>query len=230
MTKERLPLLVLHGALGSAMQMQPLVDVLKKKFEIFTLNFSGHGGLPLPTGKLSIDLFVQEVRQFLDKNQIEQINIFGYSMGGYIALKLAVEDKRVNKIFTLGTKFHWTPQSAEHEVLMLDPDKIEEKVPAFASILKERHAPTDWKELMNKTVEMMLELGRNPSLTENILNKITTPVTITIGDQDNMVTIEESEWAVKALPNGELKIFKGFKHPIEQVDLEELVQSIHQMD
>jgi len=37
-----------------------------------------------------------------------------------------------------------------------------------------------------------------------------------------MVTIEESEKIVQKLYRGELRIIKGFEHPIEKVDIEKL--------
>jgi pimeloyl-ACP methyl ester carboxylesterase len=51
-------------------------------------------------------------------------------MGGYVALKTAVlHPGRIEAIVTLGTKFHWDPENASNEVRMLNPEKIEEKVP-----------------------------------------------------------------------------------------------------
>ena len=43
-----------------------------------------------------------------------------------------------------------------------------------------------------------------------------------IGDEDKMVSIEESERTANLLQNGELKIIPGFKHPIETNDLDVL--------
>ena len=54
-------------------------------------------------------------------------------MGGYVALQLANKHpKYVQKIITLGTKFAWDKETAAKEVKMLNPEKIEEKIPAFA--------------------------------------------------------------------------------------------------
>ncbi|HNP19626.1 MAG TPA: alpha/beta hydrolase [Fulvivirga sp.] len=227
MEKQLSSLLVLHGALGSAKQMQPFINHLPDNLKTYTMDFTGHGGLALPN-QLSIELFAKEVSHFLDVNNINLINIFGYSMGGYVALKLALTDKRIKSIYTLGTKFNWTPESAKHETGMLNPDKIELKVPAFAQALKARHFPTDWRLLMNKTSEMMLALGEQPALTLEHLRAIAIPVIIGIGDQDTMVSIEESQWAANHLPNGSVKIFKGFKHPIEQLDNKKLAEAIAQ--
>ena len=218
-------LIVLHGALGSKSQLEPILNKLSPAFEVHSLNFQGHGGTSLP-GEYSIELFTQNLKEFLDNNDLSQVYIFGYSMGGYVALNLARKDNRIKQIFTLGTKFHWTPESASHEVKMLNPDKIEEKVPAFAKALADRHEPQDWKKVMSMTADMMIALGNNPVLTKTTLKEVNIPVTIAWGDQDNMVKKEESEQAASYIPGAEFITFYGFKHPIEQVDIDELSSTI----
>ena len=218
-------LIVLHGALGSKSQLEPICDKLSTDFEVYSLDFQGHGGTSLP-GEYSIELFTENLKEYIDKNNLSQIYVFGYSMGGYVALNLAKTDRRIIQIFTLGTKFHWTPESASHEIKMLNPDKIEEKVPAFAKALADRHAPEDWKKVMNMTADMMISLGNNPVLTEASLNEVEIPVTISWGEEDTMVTRDESEKAAAYIPNAKFITFNGFKHPIEQVDLDVLSSTI----
>ena len=45
----------------------------------------------------------------------------------------------IQKVFTLATKFEWTPDIAQKEIKMLDAAKIAEKIPAFAQLLEKRH-------------------------------------------------------------------------------------------
>ena len=82
-------------------------------------------------------------------------------MGGYVAVWLAHQHthKRVGKVVTLGTKFDWDPDSAKLEAGKVNPEKIAEKIPAFARILEHRHAPNDWKLLLRQTASMMVALG-----------------------------------------------------------------------
>ena len=128
------------------------------------MNFEGHGGRPSDR-PYSIDAFSENLVSFIHEKELNQANIFGYSMGGYVALKTAqTRPDLINKIFTLGTKFNWSPESAAKEVKMLNPDKIEEKVPAFAKALQERHSPGDWKVVLRKTSEMMIDLGHRSCL------------------------------------------------------------------
>lgn len=225
MSKQKL--LVLHGALGSQAQLKPLKSALEDSFEVHTLNFTGHGGRNFGEVDFSIDQFTKDVLDYLDEKDVDKINVFGYSMGGYVALNLAEKfPDRVAKIFTLATKFAWSVESASKEVKMLNPNLMEEKVPAFAAILKERHAPLDWKLHLNKTAEMMLALGSGLGLSTEDFGTILNEVLITVGSKDRMVSQEESETVANALPNGNFEVLEGFKHPIEQVDLNVLSEKI----
>src|SRR4249920_759545 len=129
-------LLLLHGALGAREQFGDLAGKLKDSFEVHTINFTGHGGGDIPGIPFSMEMFREDIISYLDKNNISEIDIFGYSMGGYAALHTAVNSPgKIKKIFTLATKFEWTPQTAEREVKMLDAEKIKAKVPKFADEL-----------------------------------------------------------------------------------------------
>ncbi|MBL4649040.1 MAG: alpha/beta fold hydrolase [Aureispira sp.] len=220
-------LLVLHGALGSRAQLEPLKKALEDSFEVHTLNFRGHGGRDFGAENFSIDCFTEDVLNYLQEQNLDKVAILGYSMGGYVALNLAKKHpNRVGKIFTLATKFAWSIENASKEVKMLNPDLMEEKVPAFAAVLKERHAPLNWKLHLKKTAEMMLELGEGAGLSSEDFSAITNEVLITVGSKDRMVSQEESEGVANLLPNGKFELLEGFKHPIEQVDLAFLAKKV----
>ncbi len=219
-------LLLLHGALGAASMMAPLAERLSGSFDVHSPNFSGHGGAPFAEG-FGIDQFTSEVLAFLDQNSLEKVDIFGYSMGGYVALNLArLHPGRVGKVITLATKFDWTPEGAERESRMLDPEKIEAKVPAFANLLRERHAPNDWKVLLLRTAEMMLQLGQLPLLTPTVLAQVGHPALVCLGDADQMVGLEETTQAAASLPNGQLRVLAQTPHPLEKVDMVVLAEVV----
>jgi len=222
------PILLLHGALGSRIQLEPLKKLLESKERtVYSINFSGHGGKPFSQKEFGIELFAQEVLEFLKSESIERVDIIGYSMGGYVALWVALINlQRVGRIITLGTKFDWSPESAQKETSKLDPEKILIKVPAFARILEHRHAPNDWKELLEKTKAMMLSLGNNPLLTGKNLSQIEHSTTILLGDQDDMADKDYSMQVANWLPNGKFKLLEATPHPIERVNLERLVSLI----
>ena len=211
-------LLLLHGALGSKKQFEKLKELLTPHFEVYDLNFAGHGGEALPD-EFSMQLFAENVLTFLEQEKIGAPPVFGYSMGGYVALNvaLAAPDK-IGKIITLGTKFNWDEDAAAKEVRMLNPDKIEEKVPHFAEKLRQEHHPQNWKTVMKKTAGMMIGLSKGLKLTEEDFQQINHEVCVGIGSLDNMVTLEESQQVVGLLSNGRLYELENVKHPIDRVD------------
>lgn len=219
-------LLLLHGALGTKSQFKDLKAQLLPKFNLHDLDFAGHG-TNSSTEDFTMHLFTENAIAYLNAKNIEKVNIFGYSMGGYVALNMASKyPDRVSKIITLGTKFAWTKETAEKEIKMLNPEKIEEKVPAFANKLASLHTANDWKEVVNKTAKMMLGLGSGKKLSLQDLEQIQHQVLIGIGSEDKMVSIEESTESANALASGKLKIIQGFQHPIEKVNVEELASII----
>lgn len=221
------PLLLLHGAIGSKDQLIPFKDNLARDFDVRSLNFKGHGGRYCGAAAFSMDLFAKDVLDYMEENNLEQVDVFGYSMGGYVALNLArLHPEKIGKIFTLATKFAWSAETSAKEVKMLNPEVIEAKVPAFAKQLKERHAPQDWKEHLQKTAEMMLALGGGDALSIETFSSIGHQVKITVGAKDKMVSQEESYQIATALPNGKFESLADFRHPIEKVDVMLLCEKI----
>jgi pimeloyl-ACP methyl ester carboxylesterase len=217
------PVFILHGALGSALQLDSVREALQRSgMNVYSMNFSGHGGETFQS-EFGIEQFATDVLRELDKHKLSMVNVFGYSMGGYVALWLAHKHPhRIGKVSTLGTKFDWSVESASREVKKLNPEKIVEKIPAFARILESRHAPNDWKELMQKTADMMMSLGKDPLLTREILKSISHPTLICLGDQDDMADKQYSEEVAGLLRNGKFMLLDNTPHPIEKVSLEKL--------
>ncbi len=224
---EKQDLLLLHGALGAKSQFQNLIPFLEEHFEIYTLDFSAHGEKP-PGNDFGIITFANEVLYELAKWDIGKINIFGYSMGGYVATYLALNTDRVMNAFTLGTKFLWTEEYASKETRKLDPEKILQKVPAYAEELKSRHKHLDWKEMLEKTGQVMLELGSNNLLGLDNLKKVNAKLCVGIGDSDNIVSIDEGVSVYHAIPGAKLCVLPNTLHPFEKVNLTLLAEAMKQ--
>jgi len=213
-------LILLHGALGSASMFDGLTEKLKGSFEVYAFNFSGHGGAPVNEEGFGIEVFAEELKAFVINNKLEGTDVFGYSMGGYVALYLAASQPNlIGKIVTLGTKLAWTAEGAEEETARLNPELIKEKVPKYAALLKERHGKKQWKQVIWQTAGMMLELGDEPLLTMENLPLVTNEVTILLGADDNMVSKEESENVATILPNGKFISIPNMPHPLEKLDM-----------
>lgn len=220
-------LIILHGALGAQIQFEELIPKLTPHFKVHTFDFDGHGSKSNAEDEFSIELFARNLKDFLEEHNLHKPLVFGYSMGGYVALKLeSLEASTFEKIVTLGTKFDWNRESSEKEAGMLNAEKIEEKIPAFANYLKSLHGENEWKTVLQKTAKMMLELGKKPSLRAYDFHHIQIPVQLLRGSNDTMVTKNETVNVKELLANGAYQEMIDWVHPINQVSSEELAQQL----
>jgi pimeloyl-ACP methyl ester carboxylesterase len=218
-------LLLLHGALGSKEQFGPLANLLQDQFNVHSIDFYGHGKADF-ADEFSVPAFARQVLQYLDKNKLDKINIFGYSLGGYVGLYLAKNHaRRVDHLITFATKMNWNPEFAVREVKMLDPTVMQAKAPGFAEELKQKHGEK-WEKLLLLTASFMAELGKNPDLTDGDFAAIETSILIGLGDRDKMVSLEESLHVYRTLKNAGFYILPHTKHQWESVVPEQLCSTI----
>lgn len=219
-------MLVLHGALGSATQFTELVAAVGSGARAF--DFRGHGGHPLPPGEpLTIELLAEQLADEILGRAAPGVPVFGYSMGGYVALHLAAtRPGLIGSITTLATKLAWTPGTAAHEATQLDPALLEAKVPRYVAALAARHTGTGWRPLLEATAAMLHRLGEKPLVTAATLARVDIPVTLMVGDRDALVSVEETLDAYRMLPQGRLAVLPGVPHPWERVPLARVVGEV----
>lgn len=228
MEKTKQPILFLHGALGTADDMSPLMTILRERgHEALSFSFSGHGKSAADPAQFRIDLFANDLEKFIKQNNLKAPVVFGYSMGGYVALyhKANFEDSPIRKIFTYGTKFNWSEKAVSKELPMLNPVHLMEKFPHFAGALKEKHGER-WKSLLLSTAHMMQNLERLDGLTREDMSDIDIPVVLILGDQDRMVTTEETLLTSSWLHHAQLKTISHSKHELERSNLREIADVI----
>ena len=99
-------LLLLHGALGNKVQLKALQKLLADDFNVHTLNLEGHGGR-VSNDEFDMERFAGNVLEKLQTLGIFKTDIFGYSMGGYVALTFAKRHPElIDNIVTLGRNFN----------------------------------------------------------------------------------------------------------------------------
>ncbi len=222
-------LLLLHGAIGDQTQFDAL-RVHLGFTGVRTMDFEGHGARAMAGRGFRLEHFAENLLAWLaEHSPDEPVDIFGYSMGGYVALLAAAEaPSRIRRVLTLGTKLVWTPEVAAEAAKQLDAARISEKVPAFASALAGRHFATGWERVLGETASALQALGQTPLLTPDVMARVQCPVRLVVGDRDVTVPVEELRDAMRVLPRGEYEVLPNTPHPFERVPLERLAWTLRQ--
>lgn len=216
-------LLLLHGALGSKRQMMPL----QQRVGGVVIDFTGHGERAIPSTGLTFTQFVEDIDRAYATNGFSKAHLFGYSMGGYAALLYAAQyPERVLSVTTLGSKLVWTEEGLQKELRMLDPEKMEAKVPSFAKALGEVHGADRWQALVVAIAKSMSELAAAPLLTSEVLSRIQCPVLLCVGEADSTAVPEDTRSFATGLRNADVVVLPDTKHPFESVDLGALVPQL----
>ena len=83
------PIVILHGLLGSGRNWTSLAKRLGETHRVFTLDLRNHGGSPW-ADRMTYQLMADDVRQFIEANQLGPVTLIGHSMGGKTSMRLAL--------------------------------------------------------------------------------------------------------------------------------------------
>ncbi|WP_338471992.1 2-succinyl-6-hydroxy-2,4-cyclohexadiene-1-carboxylate synthase [Niallia sp. XMNu-256] len=98
---EGFPLILLHGFTGDHSTWSTLVHQLKGSRKLVSVDMIGHGKTDSPEAKdrYSILSVTQDIERIMDHFQWDVVDVLGYSMGGRIALSLAIKyPQKVRKL------------------------------------------------------------------------------------------------------------------------------------
>ena len=84
------PLLMLHGLGGSKISWLPLVDALAQRHRVIVPDLPGHGESEKPVADYSPRFYAHVVRCLMDELDAPSAVVLGNSMGGRVALELAL--------------------------------------------------------------------------------------------------------------------------------------------
>lgn len=99
------PVLLIQGvgAIGDA--WRPQVEGLRDRFSLITFDNRGIGASTITDGSLSIEAMADDALAILDAEGIDRCHVVGHSMGGLIAMQLALTSPRRVRSLTLLSTF-----------------------------------------------------------------------------------------------------------------------------
>jgi pimeloyl-ACP methyl ester carboxylesterase len=98
------PLLVLGGTSQTIEPLRPLIDGLARHVRVIALENRGVGRTSAPRGRYSIEQMAGDTRALMDALDLRRASALGISMGGRIALALALASpERVDRLALVST-------------------------------------------------------------------------------------------------------------------------------
>lgn len=213
------PLLFLHGS-GGAPQWLPVMEELSGKYDLIVPEHPGYGGTDTPEWLDNIGDEALFYLTFMESLGLEGVHLMGNSLGGWIALEIAVRNTSRLKSMTLaspagihlkgvpkGDIFLWSAQELVRNLYV--DQKIAEAqlaVPMTDAMMQTM--------LLNR--QTTAKLGWNPRLSNPHLNKwmfrIDIPTLIVWGDGDKVIPVAYAEEFKRLIPGSRTKIFPDCGH------------------
>jgi pimeloyl-ACP methyl ester carboxylesterase len=204
------PVVLLHGALGTIEScFADLLPAMAASYRVIAVELQGHGHTPDVERPFSFGDMAEDVAGLLRLLSIETADVFGYSMGGGVALELAIRHPGVVRRLAYVGGACYQPSGLYPEVLegTNSQDSGELDDPRWRQAY-ERVAPDPgaWPRLFQKITEMDRSfVGWSP----DELRSLSTPVLLIIGDSD-IVRPEHTVEMFRILGGGVMAEVAGF--------------------
>ena len=195
--------LLLHGGLSNRLAWFSQIPwLVAGGLQIVLPDVRGHGDSGLGANELNYRLLASDAVHVLDKLNIRQADVIGWSDGGNTALLLGrYWPQRVKRIIAVSANFN--PSG-------LTPEALEETNKQSSGLeywLKRWWTGSGKRliELENRTTRMWRTF---PMLQPVDLQEITAPTLVIVGEHD-VISIDHARQMAKLLPHGFLKVAPG---------------------
>ena len=220
--------LLVHGLGLNKNMWEWQTKELSKFFSVISYDLYGHGESKIPEGKVDLELYSNQIKEILDFLKINKTALLGFSLGGMIARKFAIE--HTDYLWALGifnSAHKRSPKAKEAVQKRVDQTK---KYGPSATVddALERWFTKDFRSqninVMNLIRKWVLANRKDvypkiyqllvdgvDELVEKKLN-INCPTLILTGDEDYGNSPEMSKEICKQIDNSQTIILRGMRH------------------
>ena len=216
------PLLLVHGLGSRGEDWANLIPLLiNGGNRVYALDLLGYGDSEQPrNARYSISQQAGIVEGFLDSQHLQQVDVAGWSMGGWIAMQVALQQpQRVRRLVLLdsaGLRFQLSFDPALFQPASpMDLVKLEElliphprPLPGFlAMAMLRRGDHVGW--VVRRSVQSMMT---GADLVDRKLGALTIPVLIGWGDQDKLIPLAVGYRLHQEILQSVLDVYAGCGH------------------
>ena len=217
---------LLHGLGSSSADWPEQQAALHARHRVVAVDLPGHGGSPLPPGRLTIEGMARDVAALLAREGEEPAHVVGLSLGACVALRLALQSPARVRTLTLVNPFARVQPAGPGDVarlalrlLLLGTAPME----TVAAHVARRLFP--WPEqraLYDSAVASLAATPRRAYLAamralarfdaRGQVAAIRQPTLIVAGDRDTMVPLAAKTTLAAAIPGARLLVIPASGH------------------
>lgn len=190
------PLVLLHGNGESHRYFARQIDYFSASRRVIAVDTRGHGASPRGTAPFTIGQFALDLEEFLNRLDLRQIDLLGFSDGGNIALSFALaHPERLRRLILNGAN--------------LDPSGVKRSAQFPIELgyrAARRAARRDPRAVRN--MELLDLMVNQPRIEPSSLRALEVPTLVIAGTRD-LIRAEHTRLIAESLPNGELVWIRG---------------------
>lgn len=240
------PILFLHGFMGNNQVFQPAISLLKDRFSCLAVDLPGHGETKADKDKnYSMANTALGLINLLKELDINQTYLLGYSMGGRLALYMAIKFPQYFPKVVLESASPGLKSLAEREVRIKGDRQLAEELregdfnnfldrwyenPLFNSLTKHPNfSQLKVRRRKNNPLELAKSLqylgtGTQPSLWSHLPGH-KNPLLLLVGESDRKF-IRINQQIANLCPTAKLKVIPNCGHNIHFENLELFVDYV----
>ena len=199
-----------------------MIENISTYAKVFYFDMPGFGESEEPKEAMSVDDFVDLVKEFIKQNNIDNVTLIGHSNGGRIIIKMISEGKldfKVRRAILIGSAGIVHKKTAKQK-MKLSIVKFGKKVLSFSIIkkifpnalenLKKKMGSVDYRNATPVMRNTLVKLV-NEDL-KDCLPKVNVPTLLLWGENDTETPLADAKIMEKAIPDAGLVTCKNCSH------------------
>lgn len=210
------PLLFLHGASGAPVVM-PFMEKLAQRFDVLVPEHPGYGKSDEPEWLENIHDVAYFYLDFLKQLNLRNVTIVGSSMGGWMAMEIAVRDtSRLKSLVLVSPAGIAAPGVRAADIFLMPPEVLVRNLFVDQKLAEARLAAPEDVDVALKNRHTTARLAWEPRLHDPFLPKwlhrIDVPVKIVWGREDKILPVGISKELKRLMPRAELHVMDNVGH------------------
>lgn len=206
------PLVLVHGAFGTVEMWSEYLPEFAKTRQVIVAELQGHGRTADAERPLRFAQMADDVAALLERLQACNADVFGYSMGGTVALALAIAHPRLlGSVALLGagagpSKKTFSPESyAQMRSIVPEEFNYPQVKDPYTRVAPD---PSKWTQLVSKILDLDEDFA---GFDAAALASISTPTLLMAGDRDGL-RVEHVVETYRQIPNAQLAVLPNADH------------------